>query len=37
MLYFWNFILEILLNSEKRDRYFHIQMDEFYRFLRSII
>ena len=35
ILYFKNFILEILSNSEKLDRYFCIQIEaEFYLFLR---
>ena len=33
-LYFYNFILEILFNPEKRDPHFCIQIDEFYRFSR---
>ena len=35
--YFYNFIVEILLNFEKRDRYLYIQIDGLYRFLRYII
>ena len=37
ILYFYNFNLEILLNSEKRDRHLRIQIDKFYRFFRQII
>ena len=38
ILYFLNFILKILFNSEKSDRYFCIPIiEEFYRFLRQSI